>query len=135
MGTIIFQLITGNVPFEGKNPFEVLRSILHVPIRFPADVVISDTCKSLICNLLRPAPEERYGWAQYFEHPFIKTKPEEYLLYLREIFGPNYGSALPSPVSSARSPVGSPATKDPSPVKPETKTKATTTGTECEIMS
>ena len=97
MGTIIFQLITGNVPFEGSNPFQVLQNIMKGLIRFPADVAISNNCKSLIHSLLLSNSEKRYSWKEYLEHPFVKTKPEEYLLYLREIFGPNYGAVLSSP--------------------------------------
>eukprot|EP00826_Nyctotherus_ovalis_P059841 TRINITY_DN8359_c0_g2_i4.p1 TRINITY_DN8359_c0_g2~~TRINITY_DN8359_c0_g2_i4.p1 ORF type:complete len:351 (+),score=122.86 TRINITY_DN8359_c0_g2_i4:106-1158(+) len=104
MGTIIFQLITGTVPFKGENPYQVLQSIMRGIICFPANIVISDTCKSLIHSLLLADPEKRYFWKEYLEHPFVKTKPEEYLLYLREIFGPNYGAVLASPMASIEQP-------------------------------
>jgi len=94
MGTIIYQLLYGNVPFEGKAVLQVLEAIMKGTIRFPIDVTISDTCKSLILNVLQSSTEKRYSWAEFFEHPFVKTKPEEYLLYLRDLYGPNYGSAL-----------------------------------------
>lgn len=92
MGTIIFQLITGYVPFEGKNPVQVLQNILRGTYSFPQEIAISNNCKSIINNLLQANPEKRYNWKQFFEHPFIKTKPEDYLQYLRGLCDEEYES-------------------------------------------
>ncbi len=34
--------------------------------------------------------EKRLTWEQYFEHPFVKTAPEEYLTGLKKIYGESY---------------------------------------------
>ena len=106
MGTVIFLLIAGSYPFEGKNPVQVMQSIAKGAYSFPSDIKTSKTCMSLIQNLLQVATERRYSFADYFNHPFVKTEPKLYLAELRKIFGPAYG--LHDPIIEVQEPVSSP---------------------------
>ncbi len=95
LGTIIFQLVAGYPPFEGKNPIQVLESIKKGSYSYPSDTQTSATCKSLIEQLLQANPDLRLGWPDYFDHPFVKTSPNDYLLSLRTSFGDSYGLRNP----------------------------------------
>ncbi len=91
VGTILFQLITGYPPFEGKNPIQVLQNINKGSYSYPADIQVTPVCRSLIQQLLQVEPERRLGWAEFFDHPFVKDEPADYLLALRRQFGDKYG--------------------------------------------
>ncbi len=95
MGTVIFLLMTGTYPFEGKNPIQVMQSITKGVYTFPSDIKISNVCLSIIHHLLQVAPDSRYGYDEYLAHPFVSTPPNDYLAELRKLFGPMYGLADP----------------------------------------
>lgn len=87
IGTIIFQLIAGYQPYEGKNPVQVLQSIMKCKYSYPSDIKISELLKNLINSLLQPDATKRIGWEEFFENPFIKTQPKDYINYLHKNFG------------------------------------------------
>ena len=91
LGTVVFQLIAGYTPFEGKNPIKVLQSIERGSYTYPEDICISETCRALIESLLQVNPEKRIGWKEYFESPFVHTEPEQYLVELKRVYGESYG--------------------------------------------
>ena len=69
IGVLLFELITGNVPFQG-NDIETLKSnILHLRIAWPKEM--SQDAKDLISKILKLDPNQRLPLEEMLEHPFF----------------------------------------------------------------
>eukprot|EP01083_Nonionella_stella_P001223 3580_1 len=72
-GTIIYQMVTKEAPFNGANHIELLKKIETTKrLRFPAD--LSNDCKQLIIGLLKRNPTQRISWDEFFNHPWLQVK-------------------------------------------------------------
>jgi serum/glucocorticoid-regulated kinase 2 len=74
VGVLLYEMLTGQPPFRGKNRNELYEQVLKVDVIFPEHV--SQHAKSLVTQLLCKKPEERLG-AQGADsvtnHPFFKS--------------------------------------------------------------
>lgn len=72
-GVIMFILLSGNPPFEGKDDDEVLRQVVKgkFSLSTPEWHEISDEAKDLIRSLLKYNPEERISAAEALKDPWI----------------------------------------------------------------
>ncbi|CAI2363276.1 unnamed protein product [Moneuplotes crassus] len=79
LGCIIFQMITGEVPFKGKTDFQTFEIIMKREFKWPED--IDDDLKDLIDRLLVIEPMQRLGagrqgsgrsYEDLMLHPFFK---------------------------------------------------------------
>ena len=69
IGVLLFELITGNVPFQG-NDLETLKSnILKLKITWPRDINLD--AKNLIMKILKLDPNARISLTDMLSHPFI----------------------------------------------------------------
>ena len=69
IGVLLFELITGNVPFQG-NDFDTLKeNILHLKIVWPKDINID--AKNLIKRILKLDPKSRISLEEMLQHPFF----------------------------------------------------------------
>ena len=69
IGVLLFELITGNVPFQG-NDFDTLKdNILHLRIVWPKDINID--AKNLIKKILKLDPNSRISLEEMLQHPFF----------------------------------------------------------------
>eukprot|EP01017_Pseudomicrothorax_dubius_P050048 TRINITY_DN9408_c0_g2_i3.p1 TRINITY_DN9408_c0_g2~~TRINITY_DN9408_c0_g2_i3.p1 ORF type:complete len:325 (-),score=28.74 TRINITY_DN9408_c0_g2_i3:161-1135(-) len=59
LGCILFQMITGELPFDGDDDYGIYTQILKGTLTFPSD--INHDAKDLIEKLLNHNPEERLG--------------------------------------------------------------------------
>lgn len=59
LGILLYQLLTGDVPFVGPNQKELVRKIRAAKPKFPTHM--SQPAKTLLRGLLVPAPDERMG--------------------------------------------------------------------------
>jgi serine/threonine-protein kinase ULK/ATG1 len=87
VGVVLYEMCYGRLPFTGQNHPELLRQIhehaddLEFPderdLRFPgaARTAISDDLKDLIRQLLRPNPEHRISFTNFFRHPCVVGRP------------------------------------------------------------
>ena len=72
IGVLLFELLTGNVPFKGKDLDSLNNNILQLKIVWPKD--ISNTAKNLILKILKRDPGDRISLADMLKHPFFKQK-------------------------------------------------------------
>jgi 3-phosphoinositide dependent protein kinase-1 len=59
LGCIIYQMVTGEVPFKGKTDFQTFDIIMKREFQWPED--IDENCKDLINRLLELEPMKRLG--------------------------------------------------------------------------
>jgi serine/threonine-protein kinase len=61
-GAMLYELVTGVVPFSGKDPFTMIAAILRGTFRRPSQVVatVGPDFESMILRCLKASPAERY---------------------------------------------------------------------------
>ncbi len=80
IGILMFELLTGNIPFQGSDQQTLQTNILRNKICWPKDMDLS--AKDLISKILKSDPNERISLCDMLKHPFfIKNveKPTENL--------------------------------------------------------
>ncbi|WP_152412816.1 protein kinase domain-containing protein, partial [Nitrolancea hollandica] len=65
-GVILFELVTGRLPFPGENPVEVMYRQVHEPVPWPSEVnrAIPAKLEGVILRTLAKEPEQRYLTAE-----------------------------------------------------------------------
>lgn len=73
VGTVLYEMVTGKPPFRASNHVELLRRIEKGEdrIKFPDDVLVSDSMKKLIRTLLKRDPKERSSFPDFFSNEVI----------------------------------------------------------------
>ena len=69
IGVLLFELITGNVPFQGNDLESLKENILHLRIAWTKD--INTDAKNLIKKILKLDPGSRISLEEMLQHPFI----------------------------------------------------------------
>ena len=69
IGVLLFELITGKVPFEGNNIEEVGNNIVNLKMKWPLDIDLD--AKDLISKILRLNQNERLSLEQILAHKFF----------------------------------------------------------------
>ena len=69
IGVLLFELMTGTVPFQGKDIETLKSNILHLRISWPKE--INKDAKDLITKILKLDPSERISLEDMIEHPFF----------------------------------------------------------------
>ncbi len=75
VGIILFEMLTGNTPFNSKSIYELVYDIKNTTITLPDFVDITDDCSNLLNKLLIVTPEERINWNDFFSQKWIVQKP------------------------------------------------------------
>lgn len=70
LGVSLYQLLTGNMPFDGNTPKQVFGKIKSGKFDMPDN--LSDECKDLISKMLIVNPKKRISVEQALQHPWIK---------------------------------------------------------------
>uniref|UniRef100_A0A061RD52 Unc51-like kinase n=1 Tax=Tetraselmis sp. GSL018 TaxID=582737 RepID=A0A061RD52_9CHLO len=76
VGAIMFEMVAGHTPFNGRNHVELLGNIQRHEPRLPvaAAARLSTSCKQLLGLLLKRNPVERIGFDEFFSHPFLTAE-------------------------------------------------------------
>ena len=69
IGVLLFELITGNVPFQGNDIETLKENILHLRIAWPKDINID--AKNLIKKILKLDPSSRISLEEILKHQFF----------------------------------------------------------------
>ena len=69
IGVLLFELITGNVPFQGNDIDTLKDNILHLKISWPKEINVD--AKSLIKKILKSDPAARISLEEMLAHPFF----------------------------------------------------------------
>ena len=83
-GIILFQLVSGRVPFQARSEYELRQKVQKGEYSFPEGVRVSRTCAHIIKALIRLDPKQRMGFKEFREHPFAQLEPEQYAHYCIE---------------------------------------------------
>ena len=70
LGILLFEMIFGHSPFEGKNMNSIMINIKVHDLIY--DKPVSKECKNLIEKMLESNPQKRFKITDIFEHDFIK---------------------------------------------------------------
>jgi serine/threonine protein kinase len=73
MGVVMYILLSGKVPFPGRNELEIIGNVIKGEFHFNHESfkVVSEDCKDLICHLLVKDAENRYSAEDAFNHRWI----------------------------------------------------------------
>jgi aurora kinase len=86
IGVLMFELLTGEIPFVGTNMNVLADNILKTKISWPKDM--NALAKDLIKKILKSEPKDRISLSDMLKHPFFTnnlTNPTEFLLTPNEI--------------------------------------------------
>ena len=71
LGCILFGLVTGTLPFNGKTTIEIRNSILNLNYRLPSDMGFSLDFKDLLSRILILDPNKRIKITDILAHPWM----------------------------------------------------------------
>ncbi|KAK9168313.1 hypothetical protein Syun_000453 [Stephania yunnanensis] len=100
VGTILYQLVTGNTPFTGNSQIQLLQNIMKSnELRFPPDCKnLNVDCIDLCQKLLRRNPVGRITFEEFFNHPFFsRSQSLEPLSWVASRAVEGFQSAASSP--------------------------------------
>jgi serine/threonine protein kinase len=73
MGVVLYILLSGKVPFPGRNELEIITNVVKGEFHFNHEAFknVSDDCKDLICRLLVKDVNKRYSAEEACNHRWI----------------------------------------------------------------
>ena len=90
IGVLLFELCSGNVPFQGNDLESLKQNIRHMKIMWPRDINMD--AKNLISQILKYEASQRIGLVEILNHPFFTKfypnaaqnliKPDDNLIYV-----------------------------------------------------
>lgn len=62
LGAVLYYMLTGQLPFNGRPPTDILQAQIHEQLRFPQDInpKVSSSCGQLIARMMMKKPDDRY---------------------------------------------------------------------------
>merc|ERR1719379_2490599 len=74
-GVLLYLLMYGRYPYDGKNPQDIMTKILMEKIEFRHDKAkLSETCLDFVRKLLERNPRKRITAEEALKHPWIEVK-------------------------------------------------------------
>ena len=74
MGVVQYILLSGKVPFPGRNELEIISNVVKGEFHFNHEAfkMVSADCKDLICHLLVKDVNKRYSAEEAYNHKWIQ---------------------------------------------------------------
>ena len=75
IGVILYEMLTGELPFKGKTIYNIMKQIENKTIKFPKNKYpISYEAEQLVNNLLQKDADKRISWNEFFSHSWLYPK-------------------------------------------------------------
>tara|TARA_B100000427_G_scaffold320651_1_gene320244 strand:+ start:732 stop:2063 length:1332 start_codon:yes stop_codon:yes gene_type:complete len=71
VGIIMYETLTGRLPFNSKTFYNLLKDIDKKNIVIPPDINLTEDCKHLVYSLLKKNPDKRISWKDFFNHKWF----------------------------------------------------------------
>ena len=71
LGTVLFQILTGDYPFLGRDFEDLKHNIKQGKYRIPKHISLSAACLDFLNSCLRYDADKRKGWDELLRHPFL----------------------------------------------------------------
>lgn len=78
LGCILYALVVGHLPFEGKKESEIIDNIINGNYSYPKKCKVSLECRDLIDSMLRTSQFKRIHMNSIFYHPWIEGTVKKY---------------------------------------------------------
>ena len=75
LGVMLYEMLYGKCPFEGKNIAQLIDLIHEYDLNFPEQYMVSEKIKKLIIMMLSKDPNKRIEWEEICEIAFNVQKP------------------------------------------------------------
>lgn len=75
VGVIIWEMVTGSVPFPANNWAELVSKVDSYSPEFPVNVKASDDCKNMLMGLLVGDSMRRMSFDEFYTHPYFTLAP------------------------------------------------------------
>lgn len=74
MGVVLYILLSGKVPFPGRNELEIISNVVKGEFHFNHEAFkgVSEDCKDLICHLLVKDVNKRFSAEEAYNHRWIQ---------------------------------------------------------------
>lgn len=72
MGIVLFEMVTGSVPYSATTQYNLLQKIQNQPINIPE--YLSKECRDLLEKMLVVKEADRYDWRDILKHPAMNGK-------------------------------------------------------------
>ena len=76
LGTILFQMLTNEYPFNGRNLTELKKNLKKGEYKIPKNIDISMNCANFLNSCLKLDSNKRSDWEELKEEPFLNVKTE-----------------------------------------------------------
>ena len=95
VGTILFEMLTGKPPFQGKDPNDLLLNIKRTELKLDSWVEVSEAAVVLLRGLLKRDPVERITFQEFFESEYLALKPTvtSQFKHLSDVENPRYNNS------------------------------------------
>ena len=74
LGTILYQMLVGQHPFNGRSYTHLLRNVESGAYKIPSDVKLSRDCVDFLSKCLQEQSEDRASFADLLNHPFLRRQ-------------------------------------------------------------
>ena len=73
LGTLLFQMLTGEYPFHGRNMSELKNNLKQGVYKIPKQTQVSHECMDFLSCCLRLDSHKRKSWDELLKHPFLSN--------------------------------------------------------------
>lgn len=72
-----YAMLYGHLPFYGESEEEFIDKIVNSPLKFDADIPVTEECKEVIKSMLQKNPEKRIELISLIQNEYFIIEDEE----------------------------------------------------------